>query len=91
MTPGITASRVSVTAALLCCACLHTGVPAGPVPVGLPPGGSLALQAKDRLQGGTLAYRPWTDPASGAGDIIEYSLGPGAGLQTDVLVGRTPP
>lgn len=56
-----------------------------------PPAGAIALQDHDLLAGPTLAYRPWSDPATLQGDIVEYNLSTDGSLHTDVHIGASPP
>lgn len=53
--------------------------------------GQYALQNRDLLNSGTIAYRPWFENGAWQGDIIEYAIDQYGGRSTDVSVGANPP
>jgi Tfp pilus tip-associated adhesin PilY1 len=70
---------------------LHSASVHGSVAL-IPPGpGAIALQDHDVQNGETIAYRPWFDPVSGRGDLIEYTITAAGSALTDVNTGAIPP
>jgi Tfp pilus tip-associated adhesin PilY1 len=72
---------------LLTTSLLLAAMAAGPKPSA----GAIALQDHDLLHGPTLAYRPWSDPVTLQGDIVQYLLNTDGSLHTDVLIGASLP
>ena len=73
---------------ILCGSWLHASTtPLNTQPV-IP--GQVALQNRDLSQGNTLGYRPWFEPGSWQGDIIEYEFSAQGAATTDVVIGVIP-
>ena len=70
---------------------LQSATPAGPLPVNANVAGEIALQEHDLQKGRTIGYRPWFNPGSGQGDLVEYMLGTTGALDTDVDIDASPP
>jgi Tfp pilus tip-associated adhesin PilY1 len=84
---------VAVTgAALAGASCLlQSATLPGPALVASVTVGEFALQTHDLLKGDTPGYRPWFEPGSWQGDLIEYAISKTGAIHTDVNVGANPP